>query len=64
MGATSRTAIEMGDLVFACYWLVSPIAGLLLRNDRLDAVWRESEIALDFARKANIPAIWTSSKIG
>jgi hypothetical protein len=54
----------MGDLVFACYWLASPIAGLLLRNDRLDAVWRESEIALDFARKANIPAIWTSSKIG
>ena len=25
---------------------------LLLRNDPLDAVWRESEIALDFVRKA------------
>jgi PAS domain S-box-containing protein len=52
MRATSRTAIEMGDLVFACYGLVPPIAGLLLRNDPLEAVWRESEIALDFARKA------------
>jgi PAS domain S-box-containing protein len=52
MRATSRTAIEMGDLVFACYGLVPPIAGSLLRNDQLDAVWRESEIALNFARKA------------
>ena len=25
---------------------------LLLRNDPLDAVWRETEMALDFARKA------------
>ena len=30
MRATSRTAIEMGDLVFACYGLVPPIAGFLL----------------------------------
>ena len=28
------------------------ITYLLLRNDPLDAVWRESEMALDFARKA------------
>src|SRR5260370_25995356 len=28
------------------------ITSLLLRNDPLDAVWRESEIALDFLRKA------------
>jgi hypothetical protein len=26
---------------------------LLLRNDPLDAVWRESEVALDLVRKAN-----------
>ena len=28
------------------------VTGLLLRNDPLDAVWRESEMALDFAREA------------
>jgi signal transduction histidine kinase/GAF domain-containing protein len=28
------------------------ITGSLLRNDPLDAVWRESELALDFARRA------------
>ena len=28
------------------------VTDLLLRNDPLDAVWRESEMALDFARKA------------
>ena len=28
------------------------ITYLLLRNDPLDAVWRESEMALDFARRA------------
>src|ERR1700745_4372808 len=50
--AIARTAVQVCDLVFACYGLVPPIAGFLLRNDPLDAVWRESEIALDFARKA------------
>jgi PAS domain S-box-containing protein len=29
------------------------LIGLLLRNDPLDAAWRESEKSLDFARKAN-----------
>src|SRR5258707_14940442 len=28
------------------------VTGLLLRNDPLDAVWRESELALNFAREA------------
>ena len=51
MRATFRAAIETGDLVSACYGLVPLIAALLLRNDPLDAVWRESEIALDFAQK-------------
>jgi PAS domain S-box-containing protein len=52
MRATSRTAIERGDLTFACYGMYQSVTGLLLRNDPLDAVWHESEIALDFAREA------------
>jgi PAS domain S-box-containing protein len=51
MRATFRTAIETGDLVSARYALPPLIAGFLLRNDPLDAVWRESETALDFARE-------------
>jgi len=51
MRATFRAAMETGDLVSACYGLVPLIAAFLLRNDPLDAVWRESEIALDLARK-------------
>jgi PAS domain S-box-containing protein len=46
-----RTAIETGDLTFASYGLYQAVAGVLLRNDPLDTVWRESEKALDFARK-------------
>jgi predicted ATPase len=52
MRTTFRTAIEMGDLTFACYGMFQSVTGLLLRNDPLDAVWRESERALDFAREA------------
>jgi predicted ATPase/signal transduction histidine kinase len=52
MRATFRSAIETGDLTFACYGLFQSITGLLLRNDPLDAVWRESEVALDFAWRA------------
>jgi predicted ATPase/signal transduction histidine kinase len=52
MRATFRTAVETGDLTFACYGLYQIITGLLLRNDPLDTVWRESERALDFAREA------------
>jgi len=43
---------ETGDLTFACYGIHQFVAGLLLRNDPLDAAWRESELALDLARKA------------
>ena len=50
MRATIRAAIESGDLTFACYGMIQSVTGLLLRNDPLDAVWRESEMALDFAR--------------
>jgi PAS domain S-box-containing protein len=52
MRATFRTAIETGDLIFACYGIFGSVMGLLLRSDPLDAVWRESEMALDFIRKA------------
>jgi PAS domain S-box-containing protein len=50
--ATFRNATETGDLTFACHGMFQSVAGLLLRNDPLDAVWRESEVALDFVRKA------------
>jgi PAS domain S-box-containing protein len=48
--ATTRTATERGDLTFACYGMHQSITYLLMRNDPLDAVWRESAMALDFAR--------------
>jgi predicted ATPase/signal transduction histidine kinase len=47
MRETSRLALETGDLTFACYGMHQIVPGLLLRNDPLDAVWRESEMALD-----------------
>jgi PAS domain S-box-containing protein len=50
--AACRTATETGDLTSACYCMVRSVSGLLLRNDPLDAVWRESEKSLDFVRKA------------
>jgi predicted ATPase/signal transduction histidine kinase/GAF domain-containing protein/CheY-like chemotaxis protein len=52
MRETFRTAIETGNLAFACYGINTAITGLILRSDPLDAVWRESEMALDFARTA------------
>jgi PAS domain S-box-containing protein len=50
--ATFRAAAETGDLTYACYSMFQFLTGLLLRNDPLDVVWRELEMALDFARKA------------
>jgi PAS domain S-box-containing protein len=49
---TTRTATERGDLTFACYGMHQTITYLLTRNDPLDAVWHETQMALDFARKA------------
>ena len=46
MRATFRAAVETGDLSFACYGPYQIVTGLLLRNDPLDAVWRESEMAV------------------
>jgi PAS domain S-box-containing protein len=50
--AAFRTALETGDLTNACYSRFQSISILLLKNDPLDAVWRASERALDFAREA------------
>jgi PAS domain S-box-containing protein len=52
MRTSLRGALETGELTLACYGMSNCIAGLLLRNDPLDAVWRESETALDFARES------------
>ena len=52
MQATFRTAIETGDLAYACYGMYKLVAYRLLRNDPLDEVWRDSEMALDFVQKA------------
>jgi PAS domain S-box-containing protein len=50
--AAVRAASETGDLTYACYSLDRSVLILLLRNDPLDVVWRESERSLDFVRKA------------
>jgi len=47
-----RAAVETGDLTDACFSLHQAVAALLLRNDPLDAVWRETERGLDFVRRA------------
>jgi PAS domain S-box-containing protein len=52
MRATLRGAIDTGDLTTACYSMHNCVTGLLLRNDPLDAAWREAEKGLDFAEKA------------
>ena len=49
-----RAAIEVGDPTFACIGLFMLIAELLLRNDPLDVVWRES---LSFAARTNTRAV-------
>jgi PAS domain S-box-containing protein len=50
--AAFRIAIETGNRIYACYAPYYSIAALLQRNDPLDAVWRESEMMLDFVRSA------------
>ena len=53
-----RAAIETGSPFHACVGTYTLGANLLLRNDPLDVVWQESEIALDFARTIKHPD-WT-----
>jgi PAS domain S-box-containing protein len=57
MRAASRTVTETCDVIFACYGMHKFIEGLLLRNDPLDAVWRESEMALDFVQRARVNVV-------
>jgi len=47
-----RAAREGGDPAFGCYGMQTAILYRNLRNDPLEVVWRESEMALDFARNA------------
>ncbi len=49
--AAFRTATETGALTTACYYMARSVTILNLRNDPLDAVWRESERGLDLVRK-------------
>jgi PAS domain S-box-containing protein len=49
---TVCAGIETGDLAFASYGKHQIITGLLLRNDPLDEVWRESEAAWHLVREA------------
>ncbi|HWS61788.1 MAG TPA: AAA family ATPase, partial [Steroidobacteraceae bacterium] len=50
--AALRTATETGDQTYVCYGMHQYVENLLQRNSPLEEVWRESEKALDFARKA------------
>jgi PAS domain S-box-containing protein len=52
MRPSFRPGIETGDMTTTCFSMFQFVTGLLLRNDPLDAVWRESEIALEFTHKA------------
>ena len=63
MQTTFRTAVETGDLAFACYGMSQPIAGFLLRNDPLDAVWRRvgSRAGLRYGRQSTA-TLRTSSR--
>ncbi len=47
-----RSATETGAVTFACYSMFHLVAALLLRNEPLDEVWRESQKCLAFVRKA------------
>jgi len=51
-GIAMRAAIETGRPVFACSCSLLSLTYRLVRGDPLDLVWRESEIALGFVRKA------------
>jgi GAF domain-containing protein len=57
MRAACRTVTETCDLVFACYGMHQSIVALLQRNDPLDVVWRESEMALDFVQRAKVHVV-------
>jgi PAS domain S-box-containing protein len=50
--AAVRSAIDTGNLTFACYSMAHINTMMLLRNDPLENVWRESERGREFVKKA------------
>ncbi len=61
MKTVIRTGVETGDLTFASIGQQQCITALLLRNDPLDMVWRESETALRFVCEARIYSDFTET---
>ena len=50
--AMHRAGVEGGDISMACYGCTHLVTDLLLRGDRLEDVWPETERGLEFCRKA------------
>src|SRR4029434_265138 len=50
--AAHRAAVEGGDPTIGCYSCNHTVTDLLLQGEPLDDVWRETELGLEFARKA------------
>jgi hypothetical protein len=44
MCASLLIATDTGELAYACYSALHIVLGLLVGNEHLDAVWRESEV--------------------
>ena len=55
MRATFRTAIETGDLVYACFAMFELVEYRLTRNDPLNAVWRESGDGVGLRPEGRVP---------
>jgi predicted ATPase/signal transduction histidine kinase len=47
-----RAAVELGDLTYACYCANHIVTVMITQGSPLEAVYRESEVRLDFVRKA------------
>jgi predicted ATPase/signal transduction histidine kinase len=47
-----RAAVELGDLTYACYCANHIVTVMIVQGSPLEAVYRESEVRLDFVRKA------------
>jgi PAS domain S-box-containing protein len=47
-----RAGAESGDLSFACFSCIHLVTDLLIQGAHLGDVWRESEVCLDFVRRA------------
>lgn len=51
-----NSAVDVGDICFACYSCNHIVANLLTLGDPLDSVYRETERRLEFTRKVNFDA--------